>query len=246
MKRQPVRLLIRWAAITTSLSALLFLAAGSTHIASIRRYLVVYSVLLLVTMLAVDPRLAQERVHPANENSDPQRFAAGFFFLLTLTVDAFAVGRLHFGLNVPMLLRNAALIAFALSGSLQTWAMIVNPFFSPVVRLQTERGHHVIADGPYRFVRHPGYLAMLISVPASALAIGSWIALIPVACFALTVFYRARTEDEFLRKHLAGYADYANRVTGVFISHPRKAILDNGCPVGGSEVLRIPDRNIEG
>ena len=214
MKRQPVRLLIRWAAITASLSALLFLAAGTTHIASIRRYLVVYSVLLLVTMLVVDPRLAEERAHPANGGSDRLRLAAGFFFLLTVTVAAFSVGRLHFGFNVPILLRNAALVTFALSGLLQTWAMVVNPFFSPSVRLQTERGHQVIADGPYRFVRHPGYLAMLMSVPASALAIGSWLALPPAAAFAVVILRRTQLEDEFLKKYLPGYSYYASRVPG--------------------------------
>jgi protein-S-isoprenylcysteine O-methyltransferase Ste14 len=188
------------------------LAAGTTHIPSIRRYLVVNSALLLVTMLAVDPRLAEERAHPTNEGSDRLHLAAGFFFLLTLTVAAFSVGHLHPHLQVPPQLRNVALIAFAFGGLLQTWAMIVNPFFSPVVRLQTERGHQVIADGPYRFVRHPGYLAMLISAPASALAIGSWLALAPAAAFAVVIAWRTQLEDEFLKKSLPDYEEYANRV----------------------------------
>jgi protein-S-isoprenylcysteine O-methyltransferase Ste14 len=170
--------------------------------------------MLLVTMLAVDPRLAEERAHPMNGGSDGLRVAAGFLFLLTLAVAAFAVGRLHFGLGVPIHLRSMAIAAFALSGLLQTWAMIANPFFSPLVRLQTERGHTVIADGPYRFVRHPGYLAMLISVPSSALAIGSWIGLIPAAAFVLVILRRTQLEDEFLQKKLPGYTYYASRVPG--------------------------------
>lgn len=212
MTKKRFRLLARWAAITASLSAVLFLAAGSTHVVSIRRYLVVYSTLLLVTMFTVDPQLAEERAHPANGGSDLLRFAAGFFFLLTLTVAAFAVGRLQFSFNVPILLRDVALVGLVLSSLVQTWAMLTNPFFSPVVRLQTERGHYVIADGPYRFVRHPGYLAMLISVPAGALAIGSWMALIPAAAFALVILRRAQLEDEFLKKNLPGYAVYSRRV----------------------------------
>jgi len=50
--------------------------------------------------------------------------------------------------------------------------MLVNPFFAPVVRLQTERGHHVNAEGPYQFVRHAGYLPMFVAVPALAIAAG--------------------------------------------------------------------------
>ena len=213
MKRQPFRLLIRWGLITTSLSALLFLAAGTSHVASLRAYLALFSAWLLVTMLAVDPRLARERAHPRNTGiDDGLRFATGFLFLLTLTVAALSAGRLHIGLNVPPRLRHAALVVFALSGSLQTWAMIANPFFSPVVRLQRERGHRVIESGPYKYMRHPGYFAMLISMPASALAIGSSLALLPAIAFALVLTRRTGLEDEFLSCNLPGYAEYANRV----------------------------------
>jgi protein-S-isoprenylcysteine O-methyltransferase Ste14 len=213
MKRQPFRLLLRWGLITASLSGLLFLAAGTSHIASLRTYLALFSAWLLITMLGVDPRLAGERAHPRNAGiDDGLRFATGFLFLLTLTIAALSVGRLHLGLNVPTLLRDAALVVFALSGSLQTWAMIVNPFFSPVVRLQPECGHRVIADGPYRFVRHPGYFAMLISIPASALAIGSFVALIPAIGFACVIHQRTQIEDQFLKANLPGYAEYTERV----------------------------------
>jgi protein-S-isoprenylcysteine O-methyltransferase Ste14 len=95
--------------------------------------------------------------------------------------------------------------------------MIVNPFFSPTVRLQTERGHHVIAHGPYRFMRHPGYFAMLIALPASAIALGSWLALIPTSAFVAVIVRRARIEDEFLMQNLFGYNSYASRVrVGIF------------------------------
>jgi hypothetical protein len=92
--------------------------------------------------------------------------------------------------------------------------MIVNPFFSPAVCIQAERGQSVITRGPYRFLRHPGYLAMLIAMPASAVAIGSWLALIPAAGFGLVIVRRARKEDEFLKQNLSGYIDYMERVRG--------------------------------
>jgi protein-S-isoprenylcysteine O-methyltransferase Ste14 len=213
MKRQPFRLLLRWGLITTSLSGLLFLAAGTSHVASLRAYLALFSAWLLVTMLAVDPRLARERAHPRNTGfDDGLRFATGFLFLLTLTVASLSAGRLHIGLNVPTKLRGGSLVVFALSGCLQTWAMIVNPFFSPVVRLQTEFRHRVIADGPYRFMRHPGYFAMLISIPASALAIGSFVALIPAIGFAWVIHRRTQIEDQFLKANLPGYPEYTERV----------------------------------
>jgi protein-S-isoprenylcysteine O-methyltransferase Ste14 len=210
MKPHLFSLLLRWSLITASLSALLFLAAGTSRIASLRAYLALFSVWLLVTMLAVDPRLARERADPQNPGiGDGLRFATGFFFLLTLTVAAFFAGHLRFGLNVPTPIRHAALVAFVLSGSLQTWAMIANPFFSPVVRIQADRGHKLIDSGPYRFMKHPGYFAMCVSVPASAVAIGSWLALIPAGAFIAVIRKRARFEEQFLKASLPGYAQYA-------------------------------------
>ena len=153
-------------------------------------------------MLAVDPSLAQERANPQRAGIDDSRIATGLLFLLTLAVAGFSVGHCRQGFNAPPPIRHLALAAFLFSGSFQTWAMIVNPFFSPVVRIQTERGHHLIAKGPYRLMRHPGYFAMCIAVPTSALAIGSWLALAPAAGFVAVIFRRARVEDEFLVRNL--------------------------------------------
>lgn len=209
-------LLGRWALITVSIAALLFLSAGTVRIVSIRNYLVTFSLLLLATMLAVDPSLAQERAKPTDPGTDDSRVTTGLLFLLTLAVASFSVGHHRQSFNVPSLIRYLALAAFLLSGASHSWAMIVNPFFSPAVRIQTERGHHLILAGPYRLMRHPGYFAMSISVPASALAIGSWIALMPAAGFVLLVKHRAHREDEFLRNNLPGYIAYARRVGGPY------------------------------
>lgn len=217
MKPERLHLLARWALITASLSVLLFLVAGTTHVTSIRRYLAVSSALLLVTMLAIDPHLAKERAHPRDAGiDDGLRFAAGFLSLITLTVAAISVGRLRPLFNVPISIRDTALVVYGLSSTLQAWTMIVNPFFSPVVRVQIEHRHHLIQNGPYQFMRHPGYLAMSISVPASALAIGSWIALIPAGGFVLLIKRRAELEDKFLRSNLSGYIAYARRVRGPY------------------------------
>jgi protein-S-isoprenylcysteine O-methyltransferase Ste14 len=208
-----LRIIVRWALISCSLSALLFVAAGTTQILSLKAYVVVFSAVLLITMLAVDPQLAHERVHPnVDLSSSHLRSATGCLWLLTLILAGFSVGRMPTHFAVPMPIRWFALVAFVISSSLQVWAMIVNPFFSPLIRIQSERGHHLIAAGPYRYIRHPGYLAMCISVPASAVAIGSWLALVPAVGFIVAIRRRAQLEDQFLRKNLPGYTGYANRV----------------------------------
>jgi len=57
-----------------------------------------------------------------------------------------------FTLNIKIF----ALVVVILGYTLGSWALIENRYFSGVVRIQTDRGHHVVKTGPYRFVRHPG------------------------------------------------------------------------------------------
>jgi protein-S-isoprenylcysteine O-methyltransferase Ste14 len=63
---------------------------------------------------------------------------------------------------------------------------------------------------------------MLISAPASALAIGSWLALLPASTFCLVILKRVGAEEEFLQKNLAGYRDYVRQVRGCLF--PRIAV----------------------
>ena len=89
------------------------------------------------------------------------------------------------------------------------WARRENVFFSSTVRVQSERGHHVCATGPYRVVRHPGYLGLLLSGLAFPLVLDSHWAMIPAALGAAFLVLRTMLEDRFLTEHLAGYAEYA-------------------------------------
>ena len=58
--------------------------------------------------------------------------------------------------------------------------MLVNRFFSRAVRLQPDRGQHVVTSGPYRQVRHPGYSGRLLLLLSIGRALGSWIAVVPM------------------------------------------------------------------
>ena len=102
----------------------------------------------------------------------------------------------------------AAFAVFIAANALQIWAMAVNAFFSTALRLQAERGHQLVRHGPYRYVRHPGYLAMLLIVPSTAFALGSKLALLPAAMYGALILFRAAREDRFLLRNLPGYADY--------------------------------------
>jgi protein-S-isoprenylcysteine O-methyltransferase Ste14 len=75
-----------------------------------------------------------------------------------------------------------------------------------------DRGHTVVDSGPYRFVRHPGYLGSMLHMFGTALALGSWWALNVAGVVSLVLALRTALEDRTLRRELDGYADYAGRV----------------------------------
>ena len=92
------------------------------------------------------------------------------------------------------------------------WAMASNPFFALTVRIQDERGHTVVSRGPYRLVRHPGYLGSLLYTLVAPLALGSWWTFVPALLTGALIIIRTGLEDRTLQVELPGYADYAGRV----------------------------------
>jgi protein-S-isoprenylcysteine O-methyltransferase Ste14 len=90
-------------------------------------------------------------------------------------------------------------------------AMASNKFFDPTVRIQTEAGHRVMDSGPYRIVRHPGYVGVILHFVAVPIALGTWVALIPALIGAGLYVARTALEDQTLQRELPGYADFAKR-----------------------------------
>lgn len=106
----------------------------------------------------------------------------------------------------------AGVTLFLAGDGMMTWAMAVNPFFEPVVRIQEERGHHVVSTGPYAFVRHPGYVGGTLFMVSQPLILGSRWGLVPAALGVLAMLGRTVIEDRLLQRELPGYAEYAARV----------------------------------
>jgi protein-S-isoprenylcysteine O-methyltransferase Ste14 len=96
--------------------------------------------------------------------------------------------------------------------ALSTWALLANRFFSGVVRIQTDRGHTVISDGPYRYVRHPGYAGALIYYLMTPLVLGTPWGFVPAVILTALLVLRTALEDRTLREELPGYEAYTQRV----------------------------------
>lgn len=169
-------------------------------------------VLYLCLAAFTEPDLWKERQSPAGTNLDRLTQPLGAVFLLSHWIIAgLDIGRFHWS-PIPWQVQFAGIFGYALALAVNFWAMRVNRFYSSVVRVQEDRGHRPIMDGPYRFVRHPGYAATLFAMFSGGMALGSWVAMIPVVGFALLFLRRTLLEDQMLHRDLAGYSEYARRV----------------------------------
>jgi protein-S-isoprenylcysteine O-methyltransferase Ste14 len=129
-----------------------------------------------------------------------------------LVVGYLDAGRYGWSPTLPWWSYLLSYAAMALATVPALWAMKVNAFFSSHVRIQHDRGHRVCREGPYRWVRHPGYSGIVLYGPLLPLALGSLWALIPgLLCIPLLV-WRTSREDATLQRELPGYADYAQQV----------------------------------
>ena len=112
----------------------------------------------------------------------------------------------------PLAAQIAALTVCVLSYALFAWAMASNTFFSQIVRIQSDRGHAVATDGPYRYVRHPAYVGMILFELAMSTLLASWWAIIAGGLCAILLILRTALEDRTLQAELTGYVDYARQV----------------------------------
>jgi protein-S-isoprenylcysteine O-methyltransferase Ste14 len=120
-------------------------------------------------------------------------------------------GRFGWSGDVPLIVTVSG-VALMLAGQiLFALAKRENEFFSSTAAIQTERGHRVCETGPYRWIRHPGYLGMLLSLLAFPLVLQSYWAFVPAFVGALLLIARTVLEDRFLMERLAGYGPYAAR-----------------------------------
>ena len=104
-----------------------------------------------------------------------------------------------------------ALFGILLGYGFSSWALIENRFFSGTVRIQTERGHHVVSTGPYRIVRHPGYAGGMLGYLFIPLLLDSLWAWIPTLLLCVVMVVRTALEDKTLQAELPGYKEFAQK-----------------------------------
>ena len=162
-----------------------------------------------------DPDLLQERMSRAARNVPRwDRLLLRIYlvlFLALLMTAALDAGRFRWS-NMPPAVQavGGACILFAIA--VIWWCVAVNPFLASYARIQDDRGHRVVREGPYQFVRHPMYTAIIVLMIGIALFLGSWLAVMPAILIGVVFAVRTRLEDRLLTMGLEGYRAYAELV----------------------------------
>jgi len=167
-----------------------------------------------IVILRLNPDLMAERLSPPKGAKAWDKTIMSLVRLMQLARYILAGLDQRYGWtgNFPVAAQIAAIGVCVLSCSLFTWAMASNPFFSQIVRVQADRGHTVATNGPYRYVRHPGYVGMILFEFGISTLLASWWAIAAGALCAGLFIIRTALEDRTLQAELAGYADYARQV----------------------------------
>jgi len=200
----------RWLLSCALLTLMALGIAGRRDLPMLNAFLAMCVALSLFAALRVDAGLARERRRRGQPGEDPLRLGLIRLLFVTLFVIALLdIGRFHWSDSVPRAVQLPALALAAAALTWILWAVSVNRFFIPVIRVQPERAHQVVSAGPYGLVRHPGYAGLALAAPACALALGSWWTLLPAVALASLFVARAAHEDRFLIARLDGYPAYA-------------------------------------
>jgi protein-S-isoprenylcysteine O-methyltransferase Ste14 len=114
---------------------------------------------------------------------------------------------------------------------LRFWALLkLRERYTRTLLIQQE--HSIERGGPYRWVRHPGYLGSLLCLNGIALASANWVTLLASLVATVAAYrYRIKVEDDMLVVAFGDlYVEYRRQVGALFPSlrSPSPSKLEDG------------------
>jgi protein-S-isoprenylcysteine O-methyltransferase Ste14 len=199
-------------------AVLMFWAAGTLDWLAGWLFAIVYFLCWLIVSIVLalkNPALLNERGKPASKSMSNakswDKIILPIYSLLVLAQPIVAGLDKRFGWSGDgglwlYLLGNAILIlSFLILGA----SMTVNRHFETIARIQEERHHAVVSSGIYHYVRHPGYLSVILSFLAIPMTLSSWAALLVGLAGIVLFVIRTSLEDKMLQEELDGYRAFA-------------------------------------
>lgn len=214
IRRSGMRRIVSVLVVLLVQAVILFAAAGTITWLRAWMYIGLNVILLMVNFVilhSVNPEVINQRgrIKPGTKRFD-KIFSVTYsvvFFIMFIVAGFDAVRFQWSVMSASLAVLGVAVLVLA--QFLFLWAMTVNVHFEPTVRIQKEKDHQVVTTGPYQYVRHPGYIAMIFMYGVTPLILGSWWAFVPAIFCAVLLVIRTALEDTTLRRELPGYTAYA-------------------------------------
>ena len=144
----PVSAYLKAGLFVVAAAAALFAAAGTVAIPGFWAYLAIFALVMIVSFAVLDQDLLRERMRPGGKKPPLGLRVFSLVLFMHWIVAGLDRGRFHWSDEVPGWLQGICLLSVASGYALALWAMRVNRFFSSVIRIQTDRGQHVVTTGP--------------------------------------------------------------------------------------------------
>lgn len=194
--------------------AILFVTAGSFKWSWAWIFILTGVIILIINAMVLPKEVIEER-GKKKENVkkwDKILTTINIFPLLGIYILSGLDYRFHWTNDLSSGIHIIGLSLVFLGSMIFTWAMVSNKFFSTMVRIQDDRDHKVATKGPYKYVRHPGYVGFIIMCVATPVSLGSLYALTMAILVGIIFIIRTKLEDKTLTAELSGYKEYSKQV----------------------------------
>ena len=212
-ERLEMKLIFKFIFFIVLIVAITFITAGRIDYWQGWIYNGLNIIFLLLSYFLLPRELIEERLKPKEGMKKWDKIyyivSTPVYFVI-LIISILDGGRFDWEPRIPILVVIIGVVVYTIGQIIILWTKKVNKFFSTVVRIQKDRGQTVCKDGPYRFVRHPGYLGGLLYIIVTPFVLSSFWGLIPAVIAVVLLFIRTYLEDKTLQRELEGYTDYTN------------------------------------
>ncbi|PKN93911.1 MAG: isoprenylcysteine carboxyl methyltransferase [Chloroflexi bacterium HGW-Chloroflexi-6] len=175
---------------------------------------ILWSLGSIIFILPVNPQMLAERSRPQKgaKKWDLVMVSMMAVFLFATYIVACLDVRFGWATPFPLWVQITGFAAAVLGYDvILMWSMVSNAYFTAIIRIQSDRQHTVATGGPYRFVRHPGYVGTILCYLATPFLLGSPWAVIPAVLAAGVLVVRTGLEDKTLQAELPGYQEYTQQ-----------------------------------